>query len=649
MRNLKFIFILILFIFFACIPKTDVIKVKAGDASGEALFSKAENLFSAQKYNKALAVYNDFITRYPRSTLVPAALFRIGTIYESLAENDKARNSYLRIINDYPENAYVPEVKIKVLEGYLKQGLYQDAINFSAGTFSENLSANYLSKAYVLIGDAQLALKRPSDAVISFLHARLNNTEDEKGLIDSKLENAFLQLKESDIKYLIKGTKDNNFRGYLQYQLGLRYYKKQMYKDSVNVLDAFIQKLPDHENVKDAKIVLQNIYKNSAAKPFIIGCLLPLTGKLNVFGNKALKGVKLALSKFSNEERQISINLVTRDTESDPDSTAKALEELVKENVSAIIGPMGTDESVIAAKQAQASKIPIILLTQKEGVTDTGDYVFRNFLMPETQVKSIVKYAIGKKRIKRFAVLYPRENYGTKFLSLFYNEVLANGGTVASLESYDPNCTDFTDIIKKIIGSQPSFNSNIENKASSGVMPADEEQVGSNDKKQIGKKIPLLDFEAVFIPDSPAKAGLIIPQLVYNDINNVYLLGTNLWHSQKMIKMAGEFMQEKAIIPDGFFGEKNSDKIRDFMDSFTAYYGEDPEFIEAAAYDTAMMLFQTVGKSGARFPESVRNELLKIKNFKGLTGSISFNGKQDVQRELYLLTIKGDGFIELGK
>jgi ABC-type branched-subunit amino acid transport system substrate-binding protein len=193
---------------------------------------------------------------------------------------------------------------------------------------------------------------------------------------------------------------------------------------------------------------------------------------------------------------------------------------------------------------------------------------------------------------------------------------------------------DFTDSIRILAGNRNVPGSNM------NVPPA----VDKNQKMSDGLPV---DFEAVFIPDSPAKAGLIIPQLAYLDIRNVYLLGTNLWHSQKMIEMAGEFLEDWAIIPDGFHGENDSEKMREFVNSFVEKYGEEPEFVEAVAYDTAMMLFQTISMPNVRVPGSVRNELAGIRNYKGLTGLTSFDGSGDARKKLYLLTISGGRFVEL--
>lgn len=651
MRYFRLLIVPFFLVLLACIPKAEIVDISAADddAPRIALFSRAENFFSTQKYSKALGAYNEYIAQYPGTRLIPSALFRIGDIYDKLGENNKAIISYLSLINDYPESIYIPDVKIKVLEGYFKQKKYGDVIKYSESIFSDKLSEKDISKTHVLVGDARLALSNPSDAVVSYFNALIKSTENNNDIINIKLKNAISQLEENDINFLIESIKDDNLKGYLKYQIGLRYYEKQQYKEAASIFTDFIQNMPDHENIKEAKNVLQKIYETSAGKPFTVGCLLPLTGTLNVFGNKALKGVKLALSKFSDEKGLVLVNLVVKDTESNPESAARAVKDLVLEEVSVIIGPMGSDESVIAAKEAQAAKIPIVLLTQKEDITDTGDFVFRNFLMPEMQIASIVNYAMGKKGIRRFAILYPLENYGIKYTRLFYDEVMANGGTIVSAEAYNPEHTDFTGTIKKIIGRQAFSHENIEKWKPANLSSLDEENAENIDNQDKEQDELQLDFDAIFIPDSPTKAGLIIPQLIFEDINNVYLLGTNLWHSQKMIQMAGEFMQGKAIIPDGFFSEKDSVDIREFVNDFKTYFGEDPGFVEAVSYDTAMMLFRTISKSCLRFPESVRNELIKIKNYNGLTGLTSFDGNQDAQKELFLITVKGKRFVELGK
>ncbi len=608
MRIFKLLYILFFLFVLSCIPKPEVVYIPRDTDSEQALFSKAENFFYSRNHEKALIAYREYLDRFPDSKLIPAALMRMSTIYGTLGQNESARNSSMRVIRNYPNSNFTPDAIINVLESYLNEGLLREAIYFFDSLSRGSIPDSNISKIYVLIGDAQMRLKLPADATASYLMARTKSSDSGLERIDKKLRGSISQLENSSIALLAENIKEDTAKGYYKYQLGLNYFEKHKYREAADVLNGFIKTIPSHKNVQDAKNLLNEIYKKTAAKLHTIGCLLPLSGKFSVFGNRALKGVELALIRFSQQSGYPPVNLAIKDTESDPEKAEIAVDELIKENVSAIIGPMGTAETVSAAKKAQAGGIPIVVLSQKENITDAGIFVFRNFLTPGIQVRSLVEYTMRKKGMSRFAVLYPNENYGKTFASLFISEVKANGGKVLRSEPYNPDLTDFTDSIKKI------------------ATP---------------------DFEAIFIPDAPAKAGLIVPQLAYLDLRNIYLLGTNLWHSQKLIDMAEDFLEDWVIITEGFFLENDSEGVRNFAHAFEEKYGEKPGYIEAVSYDTALMLFQTVSIPTIRFPDSVRKELTNITNYQGVTGLTSFGGSRDAQNKLYILTISDGRFVEL--
>ena len=158
----------------------------------------------------------------------------------------------------------------------------------------------------------------------------------------------------------------------------------------------------------------------------------------------------------------------------------------------------------------------------------------------------------------------------------------------------------------------------------------------------------IVDFDAVFIPDAPERAGLIIPQLAFYDVKDVYLLGTNLWHCDGLIKMARRYVQN-AIMPDVFFAESSSKQVNDFVAVFKQTFKEKPEFIEAVAYDSAMILFTIVSRPDIRYRSSIKNALMNLNNFQGVTGLTSFDNNGETKKKLYLLRIKGKKFIELNQ
>jgi ABC-type branched-subunit amino acid transport system substrate-binding protein len=294
----------------------------------------------------------------------------------------------------------------------------------------------------------------------------------------------------------------------------------------------------------------------------------------------------------------------------------------------------------------------MITITQKEGIADIGDYVFRNFFTPKMQVKTIVAYAFKKLGIERFAIFYPDDNYGNTFMHLFLDEVILYGGDVVGLESYSPDQTDFADSIKKLIGRNHEVSKGLKqdmfsNKQDGSLFYSDRVVENENVKDEKNKETDVIvDFEAIFIPDDPKRVGLIIPQLAYYDVNGIYFFGTNLWHSGELIMMAKEYVQG-AIMPDIFFKDSESQEVKLFVSDYESIYKEKPGFIEAAAYDTAMILFNMVSLPDISSRSSLKSELAKLKNYKGVTGLTSFDVNGEVVKKLYLLKIQGTHFKEV--
>jgi len=155
-----------------------------------------------------------------------------------------------------------------------------------------------------------------------------------------------------------------------------------------------------------------------------------------------------------------------------------------------------------------------------------------------------------------------------------------------------------------------------------------------------------VEFDAVFIPDAPKKAGLIIPQLAYYDIRDVYLLGTNLWNSGTLLDMSGEYMKG-TLIADGFFAESQSETVKQFVAAFQHAYGRVPGFIEAVAYDSAMMVFQTMRQTATDSRRDLKQALLQINDFEGVSGRTGFGQNGEAEKTLHMLRINRGRFVQV--
>jgi ABC-type branched-subunit amino acid transport system substrate-binding protein len=284
-------------------------------------------------------------------------------------------------------------------------------------------------------------------------------------------------------------------------------------------------------------------------------------------------------------------------------------------------------EALEAAGEAQKLKIPIITLTQKEGITDIGDYVFRSYMTNPMQIGALVKYAIEDMDLTRFAVLYPDDHYGREMVKLFREEVRRQGGEIRKVKSYDKTQTDFGDEIKEMIGLK-------------GVSSKAKEKTGTKDDNK-----PDIDFDALFIPDSPGSIRMIAPQLAFYDIfiSGVKLLGTSFWNSPDLLKTDSDQL-EGAVFTDGFCLNSFYPETNDFIDIFYANYSREPNVMEALVYDAAGIIVKAIKEYDAETREQFRDSLLRLKNYRGVTGKISFSGTRDSQKEIFILMIK-DGQI----
>jgi ABC-type branched-subunit amino acid transport system substrate-binding protein/predicted negative regulator of RcsB-dependent stress response len=640
----------------SCMPKVGYEKY---DPAAQ-LFSEAEKMFQEKSYEKALVLFNEYLDRFPDRSMAGAALMKTGAIHMALGNNESARNVYKRLIAEYPESYFVPDARIEIMVTYYNQREYETVIEQAADFLKHAVSRPHILRTYVLAGDTYLALGSLKDAIDYYALAYSKAQDPGKKIIITKIKDAVRLFSPQDIQLLLSRLEKRFPAGYLMFQLGVNSAGEDKYDEALTVLSEFIEKFPAHENVQQAKNLIAEINQKSIYSRYTIGCLLPLSGPYRLYGNRALNAVELALNRFSQQNSNPSIKVIIKDTESDPIKAVLAVRELFDENVAAIIGPVFMAEP--AALEAQDKGMPIITLTQKDNITSIGDWVFRNFFTPITQVKTLVSYAVEELKVNRFAILYPHENYGLTFMNLFWDEVIALGGRVTGVESYNSAHTDFSDSIKKLVGLYYKVPENLKITDNDVGDEKNDDAAAGNDEDtslayayEYDENIPeekekqpqaIVDFDAVFIPDAPKKAGLIIPQLAFYDITDTYLLGTNLWHSGRLIEMARQYVQD-AIMPDGFFAQSDSQEVMDFVKAFHEIFDRKPEFIEAVAYDTAMILFQMISRPDIRFRSALKNNLKKLTDFQGVTGLTSFDDNGEVRRKLYLLQIKGDRFVEL--
>ncbi|PIE62107.1 MAG: penicillin-binding protein activator [Desulfobacter postgatei] len=392
------------------------------------------------------------------------------------------------------------------------------------------------------------------------------------------------------------------------YWVGYKYAQQEDYVNAAIVLNAFLEKYPGHPKTEQIKSFLAGLKTTSFNKKKI-GVILPMSGKYKLYGQKAMKGIEIALVRLS-ESGIKDLSIVVKDSMSDPVQAAMCVEQLGKEDVFSILGPIFVSKQV--ADKAQALGIPMMALTQTTQFPQYGDYIFSNFMTPEMQVQALGTYVFHELGLKKMAVLYPDDKYGNIYMQTFRRMVDQFEGQLTATQAYDGSQTDFSDAIKSLITNTD------------------------------------LNFQVLFIPDSVSRINLILPQLVYHNVQGFTLLGTNLWHRDSLLRETRSYNKD-TIICDGYFSGSANPETVWFDKAFQDLYQEKPGFLEAIAYDTTQILFTAAHADDVNSPEQLKDVLQGQLIFNGATGPTRFDETGTPHKALFLITVSDDKFMEINR
>jgi len=585
-------------------------------------FQSAEEDFQARRMNEALAKFQAFAVRFPQDPLADDAFFRIGQIYMSRDDPYLASLALERIPADFPNSNKIAETYELLSEIYERLQRPEDAI-FSLKRLLE-LSATRSEKGWIYreLAVLQHNLGRDVEALESLEKAwSLAESPSMREEIQQEGEAVIEALQDEQALHQIVRRFAGSFAGqFASLKLGELYISRHQDAQAREVLQEVSANPVVPSYGEEARRILDTLLESADVDRLALGCIVPLSGEYEQYGRKIVQGIELAaLPYLTIGDTPDDIKLIYRDSEGDPETAREAVRSLVQEHkVIGIIGPMEGGASAAAAEEAQELKVPLITLTPQEDIPALGGYVFRNFLTADQQIRFLVSYTMETLGLQRFAILYPDDQYGKKYMNIFWDEVEARKGLITAAESYSRDRTDFSTEIKKLAG------------------------IFYTESRK-----PVLDFQALFIPDTDYKVGLIAPQLAHFDVVGIYLLGTSLWNTPMLAQMAGPFLQ-KALFVDGFFPQSTAPLVKSFVETYSAKYGDEPDVWAAHGFDTASILLELIVNHNVSSRAELLDKLRQVREYPGVTGSTSFTSGGEVNKTPFILTIQDNRIVEVG-
>lgn len=438
---------------------------------------------------------------------------------------------------------------------------------------------------------------------------------------------------------------------YVLYHLGAKQLATGKAHEGEATLKVFMARFPANPHFEEANALIK---AKATEKPIplndaqvdrgAIGILLPLKGKFSKFGYKSLQAIELAFKIFGNSEFDPKVTLVIEDSGEEVDQALASLEKLVlKHKVIAVIGPLLSKGADQVARRAQELGVPLLTLTRSE--VEGGDFVFQAGLTLRLQAEEIARHAVQKLGLKRFAIVYPRDKTGEELSQKFWDEVERLGGEVVGIESYNPSETDFRQAVDKLSGL--FYLEGRQRELDQLAKDREENKIRKRSRKteKYFSLKPLVDYDAVFVPDEPKVAGQILPTFAYRDVDRVKFLGTASWNSPEFLQRAQTYAENASFL-DAFVPEGGSILSKNFKDKYAATFASDPTSMEAMAFDAASVISSLLSEESGSLTRSRLRDLLKsVNGYTGVTGKMTYSNGQ-LARELTFLSIHG-GKIEV--
>jgi branched-chain amino acid transport system substrate-binding protein len=348
-----------------------------------------------------------------------------------------------------------------------------------------------------------------------------------------------------------------------------------------------------------------------------IGGGFALTGEESALDLPAANGAKLAVKQINSAGgvNGSQIDFIVHDSQYKMDVTAQNAKQFVEQDkVPLMIGYTDTDSVLASGPTFQTAKIPFITVgaTSPKIPTQVGDMMFLACFGDNVQAAVGAEYAFKEFGKNAYFLWDKGVEYTTLLGDYFKTRFTELGGTIALEDSYDDDATDFSAQITKI-------------KALS----------------------PAPDF--YYVAAMPYNIGPLVKQFRDAGITGP-IVGGDGYDTPDLVGVAGAAADNTFFTTHALMDATNgTEGIKKFMADYKAEYGHDPENAFAAlGYDTVNLLVDAIKRAGGTDSAAVKSAIEATKDFKGITGLITFSADSHVpQKGVTVIAVK-DGKFTLG-
>ena len=356
-----------------------------------------------------------------------------------------------------------------------------------------------------------------------------------------------------------------------------------------------------------------------------VGINAPITGDIPKVGEGTKYAARMWLEDIEKAGgievggKKYPVELVIEDNESKAESAVKANTKMITEDeVLVIVGPQSSKQAVPAGDVANNYETPMITpWSTNPDTTKDRPYVFRGCFLDPFQGPVLANFITEEFGFTKAAVLYDVASDYPKGLAEFFKqawEKIHGSGSVVAYESFTTKDTDFSSQLSKI------------NKSGAQVL---------------------------FTPQYYNEVALIVQQAHELGWTGP-IVGSDSWGSAETVTLCGKDCYG-LYFSTHYAAAGAQGATKEFIERYEKKYGYTPDDVAALTWDSLRLVQTAIENSGGitgkikTDRKAVRDALAKIKNFKGITGDMTFTEEGDPIKCAVIVRISDKGEYEFYK
>jgi branched-chain amino acid transport system substrate-binding protein len=320
-----------------------------------------------------------------------------------------------------------------------------------------------------------------------------------------------------------------------------------------------------------------------------VGVTFSLSGGASVYGNTQQNGVLLAMEEINESGYlgEAELNLIIEDSGSDPDGAIAAMDKLVNEDeVVAVIGPTLSNQAFAADPIAQEAGVPVMGVSNTAtGITDMGDFVFRNSLPESSVIPGNLSQAVELLGIERVGVMYSdNDDFSVSGYNVFVDTLEELDVEVVGEETFQIDDTSFEAQLSNLV---------------------------------------FEDIDALVVSTLAAEATLLVEQARALEFNGP-IIGGNGFNSPSIAQNAGE-AADGVVVGAAWHITSPAEISTRFVEMYEEAYEVSPDQFAAQSYTGAWLMSTAIRCANSTDPADIRDALADIEEFDSPLGSFSFD------------------------